>query len=180
MSLSDLASLGSFVSGVAVLISLVFLYFQVRQVEKNQQATVRQQRASRGVAVTMGAATEPSLVEAIYKASVGATDITSTQLLQLLLYSNAQFLSFEDSFLQHRNGLMTDSDFGSVINSVRAFIRLPGFRVQWKRGRMGYGTEFVEFMDALLATTPAGLGSLDPAEWLIERAKENVLVAPSP
>jgi hypothetical protein len=31
MSLSDLASLGSFVSGAAVLVSPVFLYFQLRQ-----------------------------------------------------------------------------------------------------------------------------------------------------
>ena len=54
MSLSDLASLGSFVSGVGVLISLIFLYFQVRQVnaqvgqaEKNQQAAIRQERSAK-------------------------------------------------------------------------------------------------------------------------------------
>ena len=51
MSLSDLASLGSFVSGVAVLVSLVFLYFQlgnlnrqVTQAEKNQRAAIHQAR----------------------------------------------------------------------------------------------------------------------------------------
>jgi hypothetical protein len=32
MSLSDLAALGSFVSGLGVLVSLVFLYFQLRQI----------------------------------------------------------------------------------------------------------------------------------------------------
>src|SRR5215472_17064452 len=53
MSLSDLASLGSFVSGVAVLASLIFLFFQIRQMpeqvkrsEKNQQAAVGQGRAA--------------------------------------------------------------------------------------------------------------------------------------
>ena len=34
MSLSDLASLGSFVSGVAVLVSLIYLALQVRQPKK--------------------------------------------------------------------------------------------------------------------------------------------------
>ena len=33
MTLSDLAALGSFVSGVAVLVSLAFLYFQMRQAQ---------------------------------------------------------------------------------------------------------------------------------------------------
>ncbi len=54
MTLSDLASLGSFVSGAAVLISLVFLYFQIRQVnaqvrqaERNQRALLQQGRAGR-------------------------------------------------------------------------------------------------------------------------------------
>jgi hypothetical protein len=38
MTLSDLASIGSLVSGVAVLVSLVYLSSQVRQTEKNQRA----------------------------------------------------------------------------------------------------------------------------------------------
>ena len=45
MSLSDLASLGSFVSGVAVLISLIYLALQVRQTEKNQQSLMQQGQA---------------------------------------------------------------------------------------------------------------------------------------
>ena len=52
MLLNDLASIGSFTSGVAVLISLVFLCFQLRQVnaqvvlaEKNQPL-VRQGRTN--------------------------------------------------------------------------------------------------------------------------------------
>src|SRR5271166_5699196 len=47
MSLSDLASLGSFVSGVAVLVSLVYLARQVRQAERNQRALAQQMRATR-------------------------------------------------------------------------------------------------------------------------------------
>ena len=35
MSLSQLAEIGSFTSGVAILASLIFLYFQLRQI--NQQ-----------------------------------------------------------------------------------------------------------------------------------------------
>ena len=40
MSLSDLASIGSFVSGVAALVSLVYHAIQVRQAEKNQRAVL--------------------------------------------------------------------------------------------------------------------------------------------
>ena len=37
MSLSDVAAIGSLVSGVAVLVSLVYLSLQVKQAERNQQ-----------------------------------------------------------------------------------------------------------------------------------------------
>jgi len=47
MSLSDLASLGSFVSGLAVLISLIYLAIQVQQAEQNQKAQIQQGRAAR-------------------------------------------------------------------------------------------------------------------------------------
>ena len=41
MALSDLASLGSFVSGVAVLISLEYLALQICQAEKLRMGTAR-------------------------------------------------------------------------------------------------------------------------------------------
>jgi hypothetical protein len=49
MSPSALAEIGSFISGVAILSSLIFLYFQLRQInhqvkqaEKNQRSAIRQ------------------------------------------------------------------------------------------------------------------------------------------
>ena len=50
MSLSDLASLGSFVSGLAVMISLIYLAVQIRQAERNQKAMIQQGRTARMVA----------------------------------------------------------------------------------------------------------------------------------
>lgn len=49
MSLSDLAALGSFVSGFAVLLSLIYLALQVRQTKRNQQIAIRHSRATRVV-----------------------------------------------------------------------------------------------------------------------------------
>jgi hypothetical protein len=92
MTLSDLASIGSFISGLAVLVPLVFLYFQLRQVgtqvqqaERNQQASIRQGRATRVVDMNL-AATEPSLADAIAKGMAGTTGMTGTQLIQFSVY----------------------------------------------------------------------------------------------
>ena len=47
MTLADLASIGSFISGLGVLITLIYLGLQVRQAKLHQQGTIRQGRASR-------------------------------------------------------------------------------------------------------------------------------------
>ena len=47
MTLSDLASIGSLVSGAAVLGSLIYLALQVRQTDRNQMAAIRHSRVTR-------------------------------------------------------------------------------------------------------------------------------------
>jgi hypothetical protein len=182
MSLSDLASLGSFVSGIAVLISLIYLALQVRQAEKSQQANVRQQRASRNVAINMGLATEPSLVAAFNKLQTGAKDISSDQFRQCLAYAFALFSSFEDMFLQHRDGLTTDRDFDSVVNAIGRLLGYPGYRLLWKRLRTAYGKQsgYAEFVDSILAATPVVSADPDLAEVLRDWATEAALIGAAP
>ena len=47
MSLSDLAAIGSLISGVAVLISLIYLARQMRQNTKHTRALIQQGRVER-------------------------------------------------------------------------------------------------------------------------------------
>ena len=172
MTLSDLASLGSFVSGVAVLISLIFLYFQlrqmseqVRQAEKNQQASIRQARAARTVEMQINA-TDPLVADAVLKAVTGAPDITATQVFQFGRYCGATFINNEDVFYQRQQGLLSDSDFAVFASRVAQELSHPAFRAQWKRARRFYGAEFADFVDGLIAQPPVELISADPAEWL--------------
>jgi hypothetical protein len=179
MSLSDLASLGSFVSGLAVLVSLIFLYFQVRQVkqqvrqaERNQQAAIRQGRAGRSVAISMGAA-DSGLADALFKATSGSPDLTALDVYRFGRYCHAVFINHEDAFYQNQDGLLTDSAFAAVVGTLKTALSRPGFRVQWKQARARYGAEFTEFMDKLVAETPVEMGSSDPAEWRNALAAES-------
>lgn len=103
MSLSDLEAIGSFINGLGVLVSLVFLYFQLRQVnlqvrqtEKNQQALIRQNRATRVVDLNMRRA-EASLVDAIRKGQNGEYDISISELSQYRFNCIAMFFNLEDT-----------------------------------------------------------------------------------
>ena len=160
VSLSDLASVGNFISSVAVVASLVFLYFQVRQVgeqvklaEKSARAVIAQERLNRISSIQMQAAEEPSLADASFRGMAGA-ELTPTQFNQFRAFAVARFLNSEDSYFQHKNGLLSDEAFATFERTFAAALRQPGVRVMWKRARDGFEPEFVAYTDRIMTQQP--------------------------
>ena len=186
MSLPDLAALGSFISGLAVLVSLVFLYFQLRQIgaqvkqaEKNQQASIRQGRATHLIELITGIANEASLAEALGKAFANANDLTPTQVLQATTHCRAAIFSFEDSFYQHQEGLLNESAFEAFASSTKSVMAMPGWRVGWSGNRNAYGREFVAWMDKLVAETPVAPPADILAQWKNNFVTELAKISPA-
>jgi hypothetical protein len=167
MNLSDLASIGSLVSGIAVLISLIYLALQVRQAERNQQASIRQGRATRAVDIIL-AAGEPSYAEALAKATAGAADITLAEFGQFTAIYGAFLASAEDTFLQHNEGLLSEAVFASFRESWRKTLAQPGVRALWKLRRHAFEAGFVAFMDTLMVEAPPAAASDFLAAWKVE------------
>jgi hypothetical protein len=164
MSLSDLASIGSLASGVAVLVSLVLLYFQlrqlnqqVRQAERNQQATILQSRASRYTDMLLHL-TDPSVADAYTKAVRCDADLTNTELGQFMFYARAWFTNSEDAFNQHRDGLLGDRAYRAFLAAFGQNMRHPAYRTVWRMSVWAWGQEFTEFVEKLMvdpATAPS-------------------------
>ncbi|HEX8794973.1 MAG TPA: hypothetical protein VF765_28700 [Polyangiaceae bacterium] len=152
MSLSVLASLGSFVSGFAVLISVVYLALQVRQTERNQQISIRHSRVSRTVELHLALA-DPAVAQAWLHGSGNPQEITQTELSQYIHLCRAYFFHFEDSFYQRQEGLLNDAAFETVVAGVRLSARSPGWRAAWKIARPNFGGRFRDFMDRLVAAS---------------------------
>jgi hypothetical protein len=155
MSLSDLASLGSFVSGCAVLISLVYLSLQVRQTKRNQQIAIRHSRASRIVELHL-ALGDSGVADAWLHGSARPEEITQTEVGQYVNLCRALFFHFEDSFYQREEGLLNDDAFETVVAGVRLSARSPGWRAAWRLARPNFGGRFLDFMDRAIAGAAAG------------------------
>jgi hypothetical protein len=151
MTLSDLASIGSFVSAIAVVISLVYLASQSRQARSHQPAAIRAERASR-LAMMNTAAEDPSIADAIMKGLQGSGDISVTQYAQFTHFCRASFYNAEDTYFQHSQGLISDQAFASFIASVKGWAaRAPGIRACRKQFRGLFVSEFADWMDRTLA-----------------------------
>jgi hypothetical protein len=164
MILSDLASIGSLISGLAVLVSLAYLSLQIRQTERNQQAIIRQGRIDRAVALVT-ARMEPSVAEAVSNGIDGDQNLTREQLALFVSYVDGYFLHAEDTFYQREAKLPNDDAFKTFVAYQRVAFTQCGMRVQWRRQRDYYAGAYVAFMDKLLAEASISLEHDALAEW---------------
>lgn len=154
MSLSDLASLGSFVSGFAVLVSLVYLALQVRQAEKNQRAVLNQGYITR-VADYLRWYAEPPVNDLRARVIAGDTSFTAEELLRLQMAFRVTLLSAQDAYLQHKTGLVDAMTLDNSMRSVRnTWLGQPVYRALWLQQAPTIAPEFAAVVETMLRETP--------------------------
>lgn len=153
MSFSDLATVGNFVSGIAVLISLIYLGVQIRQAAKNQRGTMHQMRAALSTDAMLRIS-ESGLSNAFRAGLTGASDITEPQFWQYFYAANAVLRTTENAFSQYCEGLISEQHFDTAKASARVFLANRGFRALWRVTRKSREERFRGFMDQLEANVP--------------------------
>jgi hypothetical protein len=171
MNLSDIAALSSTVSGLAVLVSLVYLNIQTKHAQRHQQALIRSIRATRLVEMNLTAA-QPALAEAWAKGMAGTAEMTGMELTQFMYACRATFTNSEDAFYQHKEGLLNDAAFSSFVATVKYSFGSRGYRTAWQRSRDLYGEEFIRFMDQALAEVPIRPPTDRLAQWRADLAAD--------
>jgi len=160
MSLTELSSIASIVSGAAVIVSIIYLALQIRQAAKNQRGTVHQMRAALSADVMLRIA-ESDLSQSFRAGLTGDPEISETQFWRYFYAASAIMRTAENAFSQYQDGLVTDAHFESAKASARVFFGSPGYRALWQATRLSREPGFRAFMDQLdaevAATAPGDL-----------------------
>jgi hypothetical protein len=154
MSLSDLASLGSFVSGIAVLVSLIYLAIQVRQAEKNQRAIIHQGRAEQSTDRLLRFM-EPELLRPYMKGLYGREASTEELEFQQFVFAMAAIArETQDLYFQHDLGFVDEASLRSQLVPLYAALSSPGGKTFWKLTKGHADPRLKERVDALDASLP--------------------------
>lgn len=148
MTLVDLSSIGSFVSGIAVLASLVYLSLQIRQNTKHSQALIQQGRAAR-ISDTALRIAELRADDGLNGCFEGVPEASAKDVSRFLNVARAVFISSEDSFLQAEEGLLGPTAYESYKASVRAGMGSNGVAAAWILTRDMYEPKYRAFMDEI-------------------------------
>ena len=149
MSLSDLAAVGSFVSGIAVLASLIFVGFQLRQNTKAIRAEASQAHAQNWQQITMQIA---GSMEAARVWRLGLEDVeslTDDERVQFYAFAGSMLRFFEGARLQWRHGQLDREHWHNVENTAADFAAAPGFMAYWAARHHWLSPEFQQWYDAL-------------------------------
>ena len=170
MTLSDLASLGSFISGIAVLISLVYLALQVRHAANAQRSETQSSATQRRMDYLMNV-TSADLAAASLKGGSGDPDISPLQLFQFSLSIQAAWTNWEDEFFQHHDGMFDERRFHLATVVARDMFHFPGMRALWRTSRMNFHPKFVAHMNRLMQEVTPTMKSGNDA-WFAAAAEE--------
>lgn len=154
MSLSDLAAVGSFASGVAVFFSFVFLAFQLRQANRNQKSLMQQARTGRNVDILLKLA-DPMMSETVAAASSNCAALNDGKIWSFYGFAAAVFWSYEDSFLQFEAGTLDARSWESDVATLRRLLAAPSYRAVWKMARDGMRGNYRDYIDSLMSEVPS-------------------------
>jgi len=179
MSLSDLASIGSFLSGAAVVVSFAFLALQMRQTNANQKSLMQQGRSARTVDMLMKMS-EPGLSDTIVSAFDGAPR-EPARVFAFYSFACACFWNYEDSFLQFRAKTLDARGWATDELTLRGLFANPAYRAVWRMARAGMNADYRDYLDRLMKDVrpgepddrPPQLGPIDPSQhrsWRIHLA----------
>jgi hypothetical protein len=153
VTLTDLASIGTLISSVAVLISLIYVGLQVKITEKNQRALINQGVLTRTVDMVKWN-TEPHIGVLVTRVFSGETDFTAEEINRLRLIMRVRLSNFQDAHLQRHLHVTDEITYENAFIGIQILMAQPVFRSMWKRHRDSYASELVEVVDRVISDTP--------------------------
>ena len=140
--LEDWAKIAEIVASIAVVLTLGYLAYEVRQNTRVMEANARQQSAAQDLAY-VATALDPSVIaRAVAKRDEGE-ELTSLEHSQLVYQQYMNFLIFENAYYQFRKGVLETGEWERYRHIVQVLIcgHEPAIEM-WTQFQIGFVPEF--------------------------------------
>ena len=158
MTLIDLASLGSFVSALAVVASLIYLSLQVQQNSKHTKALLWQGAVGRGTTLFLAQA-DANLAAAWIIGNGETPTPEAVNQRQFMLQCHANRTTLEDFFAQHEDGLISDNRFNRIRSNWKTNLSgnpgLRSFLSDYASSSTLSDDKFIAFLNTIVAKSQA-------------------------
>jgi hypothetical protein len=153
MTLSDLASIGSLVSGIAVLASLIFVGLQLRQNTQAVRAEASQAHSQNWQNIVTPII-DNGEVARLWRLCLGSiNDLTDDENVRFLSLASGIFRFWEGSRLQWRHGQLDTEHWQYVERQIEDVAGASGIKDYWVKRGHWHSTEFAKWYETLSSGT---------------------------
>jgi hypothetical protein len=147
MTLEQLASIGEIVSGIAVIISLVYLAIQIKTNTEAERSATYQSIVSDFGALNNTMASTPELSHLFVEAMENYLELTPDQKARISQLFFQCFRYFENMFYQHRKGYLDEEVWVGWKRLMLTYYSRPGFQTWWGHRREVFSEPFAAFLE---------------------------------
>lgn len=149
MSLSDLASLASIFSSVAVAITLVFLVLQMRQNTMAVKAAASQAHSSAYADLSNITVVNGEMARIWRLGNADMDQLNDDERVRYVSYLSTIFRFLESARLQWRHGQLDGEHWHALVDDFKDLAMQPGVRAYWALRRHWHTDEFRKWYESL-------------------------------
>jgi len=147
MTLDQLASIGEIVSGIAVIVSLVYLAIQIRSNTEAERSATYQSIVSDFGALNNTMASTPELSHMFVEAMEDYVQLTPDQKARISQIFFQCFRFFENMFYQYKKGYLDEEVWTGWKRLMLTYYSRPGFQTWWAHRKAVFSEPFVVFLE---------------------------------
>jgi hypothetical protein len=160
VTLEDLGNIGEFVAAIAVVVSLVYLAFQIRQgsrqIVQNTNSvlgTVELQTTRLHSDWLLSVAHSPELGR-IWRLGISEpTTLSEDEKIQFAMLIGSAFYGIEGPFRQYQRGLLSEDSWEPMDELIARYMRSPAVLEWWANRDVPLAKSFSEYVDSKISAS---------------------------
>ena len=154
MSLDQLAQVGEFIGGIAVLVTLVLLLIQLRQGNRTIESTASSNFSSQ-IAGWHGRCAENSELLRVFDLGVNNQLEDAVDVARFKWFIAEYFLLCESAFFRYKGGQIEEETWQSYLSVLLGFLELEIIRAQWDNKEVAISVSYRQHIAAAIQTNNA-------------------------
>lgn len=148
MNWDQIGAIGELVSGLAVLITLVYLAVQLKQAKHLMLSNAHQSRTDRNIALVHFLVNDDQSLRG-FTGNLDFSDLDDLQKSRATLLFSATLRHFEDMHYQFELGVIDDDTWEANLVGIQGATASLAAKEMWKRCKHMFRKPFVDLVDSL-------------------------------
>jgi len=149
MNWDQIGAISELVSGLAVLITLVYLAVQLKQAKHLMLSNAHQSRTDRNIALVQFLANDDQSLRG-FTGSLDFNSLDDLQKSRATLLFSATLRHFEDMHYQFELGVIDDDTWEANLVGIQGATASPGARAMWQRCKHMFRKPFIDLVDSII------------------------------